>query len=193
MPHPSDPEAEDDLDFGAAMQGVERLRHDRYLDPDAGKLKLKRRRQDDSATRFRRQAAEQEVEQVIDGLSSEASRIVDSADELLFAAPGVQLRLLKRLRLGHLPWEAGLDLHGHTVQSARDELSGFIRDCVRQRLRCVLVIHGKAHTQPGQPAQLKSCVNDWLRQLHGVLAFCSTQPRDGGTGAVYVLLRKKGG
>lgn len=190
MSYPSDQEQDDDLDFDSAMQGVKRIRHDRHVDPDAGKLKL--RRKHDSATRFRRQAAEQEVEQVIDGLSSEASQIVDSADELLFAAPGVQLRLLKRLRLGHLPWEAGLDLHGYTVETARDELSGFIRDASRQQLRCVLIIHGKAYTQPGQPALLKSCVNDWLRQLHDVLAFSSAQPRDGGTGAVYVLLRKKG-
>jgi len=190
MSYPSDHDQDDPIDFDSAMQGVTRLTHDRHVDPAAGKLRLKRKQ--DSATRFRRQAAEQEVEQVIDGLSSEASQIVDSADELLFAAPGVQLRLLKRLRLGHLPWEAGLDLHGYTVEAARDELSNFIRDAARQQLRCVLVIHGKAYTQPGQPALLKSCVNDWLRQLHDVLAFCSAQPRDGGTGAVYVLLRRKG-
>jgi DNA-nicking Smr family endonuclease len=190
MSYSSDQDRDDDLDFHAAMQGVTPIRHDRHLTPTAGKLTLRPRQ--DAATRFRRQAAEQEIEQVIDGLSSEASQIVDSADELLFAAPGVQLRLLKRLRLGHLPWEAGLDLHGFTVDAARDELSSFIRDAHRQQLRCVLVVHGKAYSLPGQPARLKSCVNDWLRQLHDVLAFCSAQPRDGGTGAVYVLLRKKG-
>lgn len=190
MSYPSDHDQGDDLDFGSAMQDVTPIHHDRHVDPNAGKLKLLRSH--DSATRFRRLAAEQEVEQVIDGLSSEASQILDSADELLFAAPGVQLRLLKRLRLGHLPWEAGLDLHGYSVDDARDEISRFIRDASRQQLRCVLVVHGKAHTQPGQPALLKSCVNDWLRQLNEVLAFCSAQPREGGTGAVYVLLRKKG-
>lgn len=189
MSYPTDPEPEEDLDFRSAMQGVTPMRHDRHVDPDAGTLKRKRPRQD-SAIRFRRLAAEQEPERIIDGLSSEASEIVDSADELLFAAPGVQLRLLKRLRLGHLPWEAGLDLHGCTVEAARDELSRFIRDACRQELRCVLVVHGKAYTQPGQPARIKSCVNDWLRQLDAVLAFCSAQPRDGGTGAVYVLLRR---
>ena len=189
MSYPTDPDAEDELDFSSAMQGVTRIRHDRHVDPDSGTLK-KRAHRHDSATRFRRQAAVEEIERVIDGLSSEAAEIVDSSDELLFAAPGVQLRLLKRLRLGHLPWEAGLDLHGYTVEAARDELSRFIRDASRQELRCVLIVHGKAHTQPGQPALIKSCVNDWLRQLHDVLAFCSAQPRDGGTGAVYVLLRR---
>ena len=189
MSHPIDPEPEEDLDFRSAMKGVTPIQHDRHVDPDAGTLKGKRPRQD-SAVRFRRLAAEQEPERIIDGLSCEAAEIVDSADELLFATPGVQLRLLKRLRLGHLPWEAGLDLHGCTVEAARDELSRFIRDACRQGLRCVLVVHGKAYTQPGQPARIKSCVNDWLRQLDAVLAFCSAQPRDGGTGAVYVLLRR---
>ncbi|GAA0785798.1 Smr/MutS family protein [Marinobacterium sediminicola] len=171
------------------MQGVKRLKHDRHIEPASLKPRLKAA--PDQASHYRRQAAAQEIEQVIDGLSSEASEIIESSDELLFASPGVQIRLLKRLRQGHIPWEAGLDLHGYTVDQARDELSSFIRDAVRQQLRAVIIVHGKAHTQPGQPALLKSCVNDWLRQLNPVIAFCSAQPRDGGTGAVYVLLKRE--
>ena len=41
-----------------------------------------------------------------------------------------------------------------------------------------------------QSAQLKGCVNHWLRELDPVQAFHSAQPHHGGTGAVYVLLRK---
>ncbi|MBR9828559.1 MAG: DNA mismatch repair protein MutS [Oceanospirillales bacterium] len=186
MSYPTDTEA--DLDFGTAMKGVTPLTHDRHTEPQTLKSKLRRPR--DRATDYRRQAATQEIEQVIDGLSSEAREILGSNDELLFAAPGVQLRMLKRLRQGHVPWEAGLDLHGFSVEQARDELSSFIRDAGRQQMRAVLVVHGKAFTQPGQPALLKSCVNDWLRQLNSVLAFCSAQPKDGGTGAVYVLLKR---
>ena len=37
---------------------------------------------------------------------------------------------------------------------------------------------------------LKIKVNSWLRQKDQVLAFCSARPQDGGTGAVYVLLKK---
>ncbi len=188
MSYPTDTDSDDILDFNSAMQGVKPLSHDRHVEPASLKPKLKAAR--DQSSRYRRAAAAQEIEQVIDGLSSEASEIVESHDELLFAAPGVQIRLLKRLRQGHIPWEAGLDLHGHTVDQARDELSAFIRDAARQQLRAVIVVHGKAHTQAGQPALLKSCVNDWLRQLDPVLAFCSAQPKDGGTGAVYILLRR---
>ncbi|WP_343802264.1 Smr/MutS family protein [Marinobacterium maritimum] len=188
MSYPTDTDSDDNLDFNSAMQGVKPLSHDRHIEPAILKPKLKVT--SDQASRYRRAAAAEEIEQVIDGLSSEASEIVESHDELLFAAPGVQIRMLKRLRQGHIPWEAGLDLHGYTVDQARDELSAFIRDAARQQLRAVIVVHGKAHTQPGQPALLKSCVNDWLRQLDPVLAFCSAQAKDGGTGAVYILLRR---
>lgn len=189
MSYPTDTDSDQNIDFDSAMKGVTRLAHDRHVAPRQLTPKLRPARDDSS--RYRRAAAEQEIEQVIDGLSSEAREIIDSNDELLFAAPGVQLRLLKRLRQGHVPWEAGLDLHGYTVEQARDELSTFIHDASRQQLRAVIVIHGKAFTQPGQPALLKSCVNDWLRQLGPVLAFCSAQPKDGGTGAVYVLLKRE--
>ncbi|SIQ08297.1 Smr/MutS family protein [Marinobacterium stanieri] len=189
MSYNSDQDHDDDLDFGDAMQGVTPLKHDRHHDLGQAPARIKPRQ--DNASHYRRQAAEREVERVIDGLSSEAKDILDSNDELLFAAPGVQFATLKRLRKGHIPWEGGLDLHGYSVDQARDELSLFIRDACRQNLRAVLVVHGKAYTQPGQPALLKSCVNDWLRQLNNVLAFCSAQPRDGGTGAVYVLLKRQ--
>jgi DNA-nicking Smr family endonuclease len=33
-------------------------------------------------------------------------------------------------------------------------------------------------------------VNVWLRQREEVLAFCSARSVDGGTGALYVLLRR---
>ena len=49
----------------------------------------------------------------------------------------------------------------------------------------VKIVHGK-----GSEAILKTCINGWLRQLPEVLAFCSAPPKDGGNGAVLVLLKK---
>ncbi|MDH3415597.1 MAG: Smr/MutS family endonuclease, partial [Gammaproteobacteria bacterium] len=37
---------------------------------------------------------------------------------------------------------------------------------------------------------LKNSVNHWLRKWSSVLAFVSARQVDGGTGAVYVLLRE---
>jgi len=40
------------------------------------------------------------------------------------------------------------------------------------------------------PAVLKSHLVHWLPQLDDVQAFHTAQPKDGGAGALYVLLRK---
>ena len=60
------------------------------------------------------------------------------------------------------------------------------------RLRCVLVVHGKGWGTTSDFPVLKSHTNAWLREWPGVLAFCSATDIDGGTGAMYILLRKRG-
>jgi len=174
----------DDLSFIDAMQDVRKHKHDK------ADLREQRNKQDKLNAMYRRQAATEADEVVIDGLSDEAVSLVESNEELLFANPGVQFSLLKRLKQGHIPWQQGLDLHGYTIDQARDMLSKFIITARRDKNRCVLVVHGKAHSSESQQARVKSYVNEWLQRLDGVLAFCSAQPKDGGTGAVYVLLQK---
>jgi len=174
----------DEQSFLDAMEGVRRHNHDKAdIVPAAKQEKLN--------TLYRRQAATLEEEKVIDGLSDEAVELVESSEELLFANPGVQLRVLKRLKQGHIPWEQGLDLHGYSVEQARDQLSRFILDARRHKCQCVIVIHGKAHSSGSEQALLKSYVNEWLKRLTGVLAFCSAQAKDGGAGALYVLLKRE--
>ncbi|SEF76764.1 Smr/MutS family protein [Marinobacterium lutimaris] len=183
----SDKPQSDASEFFLAVADVSPLENDR-----AQLRKNKRLRKPvDETTDYRRQAAQQEPEVFVDGLSTTAVEIIETEQDLLFVGPGIQIREIKKLRRGHTPWQAGLDLHGYTLEDAREELSRFIRDSKNSGLRCVLVVHGKAYSQPGQPALIKSHVNDWLRQLPAVLAFCSAQPKDGGTGAVYVLLKQK--
>ena len=70
-------------------------------------------------------------------------------------------------------------------------LAAFLDRCGHRGARCVHIIHGKGHGSSNQGPVLKNKVNAWLRQREEVLAFCSAQPKDGGTGAVYVLLRRK--
>ncbi|KAA0875838.1 Smr/MutS family protein [Nitrincola tapanii] len=177
------PDNDDELDFAELMQGVKPMHSSR--------ANLQKPKPKDPSLNYRRMMAMREEERTIDGLSSDVAELVESEEELIFATPGIQISLLKRLRQGHLPWEQGLDLHGFTVDQARDELSRFIREALRQNIRSVLVVHGKAFSQAGQSAILKSYVNDWLKQMPGVLAFTSALARDGGTGALYVLLKRQ--
>ena len=53
------------------------------------------------------------------------------------------------------------------------------------------IVHGKGLSSPGKIPVLKPRVNHWLAQRDEVLAFVSTPPRDGGTGAIYVLLKAR--
>ena len=176
-----------EFDFSAAMQGVTRHKNDKA---DLHTPPKKLRAADDETSRYKRMVASQNEESLVDGLSSEIVNLVESEDELIYATPGIQLKLMKRLKQGHVPWDAGLDLHGYTLDDARDELSGFIRECSIRQFRCVMVVHGKAYSGEGQLPLMKSYVNDWLRQMPQVIAFSSAQPKDGGTGALYVLLKR---
>ena len=109
-----------------------------------------------------------------------------------FSVVDLPYRQRQRLKRGEIPWEAGLDLHGYTLEQARIELESCIDDAIARRSRCVLVVHGKAWTGMADYPVIKSHVNTWLRQWPDVLAFTSSLELDGGSGAVYVLLRSKG-
>ena len=133
------------------------------------------------------QATEQEnplensVDSSLDKLSQE--------DKLSFIAPGLQKNVLKKLRKGYFGLDADIDLHGLTSQEAKHQLLNFLHQCVENGCRCVHIIHGKGYRSPDNHPVLKNDVNVWLRQHKDVLAFCSTPPKHGGTGAVFVLLK----
>ncbi len=115
---------------------------------------------------------------------------VDAEEALFFARGGLQQRLTRQLKRGELRPGAHLDLHGHTIAEAGARLTAFLTEAQGAGLRCVCIIHGKGHrSSSGRPA-LKTQVNQWLRDMPAVLAFSSCRPRDGGMGALYVLLRR---
>lgn len=110
-----------------------------------------------------------------------------------YAQPGIQPKQLARLRRGELRYQAKIDLHQLTVSEAEKTLFNFIARAFYQNQRILLVIHGKGLNSIEPYPILKNEVNTWLRQASQVLAFCSAQPKDGGRGAVYTLLKAKRG
>jgi DNA-nicking Smr family endonuclease len=115
---------------------------------------------------------------------------VETGEELLFFRPDLPSKTVKKLRRGDFSIQAELDLHGMFREDARKALALFLTSTRQRGLRCVRVIHGKGHGSPDKKPVLKNLVNRWLQQRDEVLAFCSARQVDGGTGAVYVLLRK---
>jgi DNA-nicking Smr family endonuclease len=111
-------------------------------------------------------------------------------EELTYIRPGIQRTTLQKLRRGQFPVEAIFDLHGLHSSDASEKLQQFIRQSQMSGRRAVRIVHGKGYGSVGRQPVLKVMVNQVLRQLHTVLAFCSAKERDGGTGAVDVLLRR---
>ena len=114
---------------------------------------------------------------------------IEGADALSFQRPGVRSQVLRRLRRGLIPVEDELDLHGLNQAAARDHLAEFIAANRQAGHRCVRVIHGKGYRSGARGPILKIAVDSWLRRHGDVMAFTSARAIDGGTGAVYVLLR----
>lgn len=172
------------LNFADMMEGVTPIKHD--------KADIKKPRAHEQSVDYRRAAAMTDADKFDQGLSDELRTLVDSEEALIYCQSGIQLRVMRKLKVGNPPWQEGIDLHGYTVDQAREELAQFITQAHRKGINSVMVIHGKAHSEDGSAPVIKSYVNDWLRQMPAVLAFISAQPKDGGTGALYVLLKSKG-
>ncbi|BCX89897.1 hypothetical protein MIN45_P2271 [Methylomarinovum tepidoasis] len=107
---------------------------------------------------------------------------------LEYRRPGLQDGVFRKLRRGEYPAEALLDLHAMTVEQARREVYHFVQTCLQQSVRCALIIHGKG--TPQSPGLLKGCLLRWLPLLPEVMAFHSAPRHQGGSGALYVLVRK---
>lgn len=108
---------------------------------------------------------------------------------------GLDPRVLQRLRGGEFSIQAWVDLHGLVVDEGQAALHGFIRASRLRGRRCVLVVHGRGRHSKDRIPVLKERVVHWLsrgRLAREVLAFCTARPRDGGAGALYVLLRRGG-
>ena len=116
--------------------------------------------------------------------------LLERGDELFFFRPGIQKQTLRKLRRRQLNIEEELDLHGLTVEMARTALSDFLEECHMHSLRCVRIIHGKGIGSENKKPIIKNKVNNWLRQRDDVMAFCSALQNDGGTGAIYCLLKR---
>lgn len=139
--------------------------------------------------RFSREAILQEDNVDSPESSPHETRITADA-ELSFARPGVQQRVMRKLKRGEYPVQAELDLHGMTADMAGNTLREFLAAAVARGLRCVRIIHGKGMRSGERGPVLKIRTAAVLAGRPDVLAWHSARPADGGTGAVIVLLRR---
>lgn len=120
-------------------------------------------------------------------------RISDTPEYMEGIARGVSRELVRRLHQGDFSIQARLDLHGFTVKEAEEKMHAFLWDSLNRGYRCVMLVHGRGLSSPDYP-KLKEKARELLSSGHWgkwIIAFTSARMCDGGTGATYVLLRKK--
>ncbi len=169
--------------FAKAMRGVKPLRQ-------SDRAPTLKRPQ--AKARHSRAARRALLEESLNGPEHGGPDAVEQlGEEIAFRRPGLPEKIFRKLRRGRFSIEAEADLHGLTVAQAKLLLREFISESALQRLGCVRVIHGKGlGSGPGGPV-LKGNVQRWLMQWDEVLAFVTARTQDGGSGAVYVLLRRR--
>ena len=112
-----------------------------------------------------------------------------TGDDSRYLKAGHGTDVLKHLQRGKWPVGASLDLHGSTLEDARERFERFLASCLDHDIKCVRIVHGKGHGSPEGDAVLKTTVRRWLTQLDEVLAYIECAEADGGAGAVQVLLK----
>ena len=181
-----DPPADDEV-FMAAMQGVKPMAGStgRQVTPKA---------ETPSSSSFvdPEEQARRDLQSFIKG---EVEFELEYTEEYMYGyVRGLDIKTFQQLKSGSLSIAAHLDLHGMTSDQAQESLLFFIRESYMQGHRCVLVVTGRGINSPGGQSILRRETETWLTRdplKRVVLAFCTAQPKDGGAGALYVLLRKQ--
>lgn len=105
----------------------------------------------------------------------------------------LETRLRQRLARGRLAVDDTLDLHGYRQQEAHRVLRNFLTRAHARGAKLVLVVTGKGRTA-AEPGVLRRAVPLWLESpdLRSiVVGFGEATPTHGGSGALYVRLRRK--
>lgn len=165
-----------------ALDGVERLDSPRQPNaPPGAPTPAQKRRRDAAVAR--------ELEPDPNYLHTGEVRTMDPYERFEWKKDGVQPAVFQKLKGGGYEVEGRLDLHRRTIEEARQEVYRFLAVCRGRGWRCVAILHGRG-IRSATPARMKSYVAHWMRQAPEVIACSSAPPRQGGTGAVFVLLRK---
>ena len=174
--------------FHGATKGIKKIpESDRYVAPMAaipvrGAAQSKPRTPEEDDAAVLRESLSDQFD--VDGMLEEDPSVA-------YARPGVGPDVVRKLRKRHWPVQDELDLHGLTRDAARDAVVDFLRRAARRGVRCVRIIHGKGYGSAGGEPVLRSMVHSWLVQMEKdeVVAFCVAGKKDGGHGALIVLLK----
>ena len=185
-----DPRADEDGLFMEAMSGVKPLPREKpriATDPDLNTRPAHPPNLSDLET----------LAHLSDLVSGTAEMDIRFSDEYIEGSvKGFDKRLMQKLKKGLFPIQDHVDLHGLKKEEAESVIRDFLLRCYRAGLRCVLVVHGRGLNSKDHIPVLKKRIPLWLsrgpvRKI--ILAFSTARTYDGGTGAIYVLLKRSRG
>ena len=110
-------------------------------------------------------------------------------DDSRYLKAGHGTDILRDLKRGKWAIGASLDLHGSSLEDARERFERFLDSCLTHDVKCVRIVHGKGYGSRNGDAVLKATVRRWLTQVAEVIAYTECTEADGGAGAVQVLLK----
>ena len=103
----------------------------------------------------------------------------------------------RRLSRGLVSPDRSVDLHGHGLNSAYVLLDQALERAIVQGDRLILLVTGKPppreSERPHARGAIRAAVGDWLaasRHSDRIAAVRGAHPRHGGTGALYIVLRR---
>ncbi len=178
------PEATDEEVFTEAMGGVERVTWKHELHPSS------------KQTRTPGQESELEdrklMQEAVDG--DWPISVLDHPEYIEGWVGVAGKRFLPNLRNGLYSIQGQIDLHGFSRAEAQIAVEDYITRMSRFRSCCIKIIHGRGINSPADRATLKESLQRLLstrRMSRYVVAYASAPSRDGGVGAVYVLLSRQ--
>lgn len=166
-----------------AMQGVKAVH-------ESKKKILKRH----DVRHFRQTSQDDNPQQLLEEAMQETHRLnATNLPEFMEGfVEGINPITMEKLKRGEFSVQKILDLHGYSINDADELFQAFIKDTVREGLKCVKIIHGRGLKSKGAPV-LKEYLKTWIiKAMHRkwVLAFCNTIMSDGGPGSTHILLKK---
>lgn len=115
---------------------------------------------------------------------------VEGHESSFYAQTGLNHKTIRRLKRGDFHINSILDLHGMTQAIAQPAIIEFINQQVELAQRYTIIVHGKGMGSGNKHPVLKNLTLNILTAHPKVLAYTSAQEKDGGTGALYILMAK---
>jgi len=177
-------EMADEETFMTAMQGV------KQMEGSSGRQVTPETKKSPAIFIDPEETAKQDLQRF---LSGDVEFELDYTEEFMYGyVRGLDIKTFQQLKSGSLDIASHLDLHGMTSDQAEESLLFYIKESYQQNHRCILIVTGRGINSPGGQGVLRRETENWLTRdplKRVVLAFCTAQPKDGGAGAIYILLR----